>query len=79
MAIKKGTILVAKNRIRCHVPGFVFDPGTEFAYVGSYKGAYLVEKAVDGKVYPGDSHLPKYSGVGGCVLAVMPEDVDVKK
>ena len=79
MAYRKGTILVAKNRIRCHIPGFLFEPGTEFKYIGSYNGSYLVEKAVDGKVYPSDSHIPTITGTGGCVLAVMPCDVEKKK
>lgn len=77
MAYRKGTILVVKNRIRCNVPGFQFEPGTEFAYVGKYKGAYLVERAMNGKVY--NSDVPSYSGKGGCVLAVMPCDVEKKK
>lgn len=77
MAFKKGTILVAKNRIRCNVPGFQFEPGAEFAYVGSYKGAYLVERTMNGKVY--NSDVPSYSGKGGCVLAVMPCDVEPKE
>ena len=79
MAYRKGTILVAKNRIRCNVPGCVFDPGTEFYYIGAYKGSYLVEIAVDGKVYPGDSNVPSITGRGGCVFAVMPCDVEKKK
>lgn len=80
MALKKGTVLVAKNYIKCYVPGYQFEVGTEFVYVGSIKmpfEVYLVEISSNGKVYR--SHLPKYSGEGGCVLAVMPCDVEVKK
>lgn len=77
MDLKKGTILVAKNRIRCSVPSMQFEVGTEFSYICKYKGAYLVEKADTGKVYDGDSYVPNITGKGGCVLAVMPCDVEV--
>lgn len=76
MELKKGTILVAKNRIRFSVPSMQFEPGTEFSYICKYKGAYLVEKADKGKVYDGESYVPSITGKGGCVLAVMPCDVE---
>lgn len=82
MALEKGTVLVAKNNIRCTEPEYQFVTGTEFVYVGSIKmpfEVYIVEVAMDleGKVYK--SHLPKDSGERGYGILVMPEDVEVKK
>ena len=76
MAIKKGTVLVSKNYIRCNTLGLQFVVGTEFIYMGTYQGCYIVERSINGKAY--DIHLPRYSGDGGSVLLVKPCDVEVK-
>lgn len=76
MELKQGTILVAKNRIRCTVPSLQFEAGTQFSYICKYNGVYLVEKADNGKLYAGESYVPNITGKGGCVLAVMPCDVE---
>lgn len=79
MALKKGTVLVAKNYIKCYGIGRQFIVGTEFVYLFSYEGCYMVQRSCNGKVYNGDNELPKYSGEGGFILAVKPCDVEVKK
>lgn len=79
MALEHGTILVAKNNIHCCNIGRHFDVGTEFFYLFSYQGCYMVQTCANGKVYNCDNMLPKYSGDGGCLLAIKPCDVEVKK
>ena len=79
MALKKGTVLVAKNYIRCYIPSYQFEVGTEFVYLFSYQGCYIVQRSHNGKLYDGDNLLPDHSGEGGCLLAVKPCDVEVKK
>lgn len=79
MSLEYGTILVAKNYIRCHIPSFQFEVGTEFFYLFSYQGCYIVQRSHDGKLYDGDNLLPDHSGEGGCLLAIKPCDVEVKK
>jgi len=80
MALEKGTVLVAKNPIKC--VEFEYGVGTALVYVGSIKipfEVYIVEVAMDldGKMYK--SHLPNDSGEGGYGILVMPDDVEVKK
>ena len=72
MSLEYGTILVAKNYIRCHIPSFQFEVGTEFFYLFSYQGCYIVQRSHDGKLYDGDNLLPEHSGEGGCLLAIKP-------
>lgn len=79
MALEKGTVLVAKNYINCYVPSFQFEVGTEFVYLFSYQGCYIVQRSHNGKVYDSGNLLPEHSGEGGCLLAVKPCDVEVKK
>jgi hypothetical protein len=79
MALEKGTILVAKNYIKCYVPSFQFEVGTEFVYLFSYQGCYMVQRSHNGKVYDSGNLLPEHRGEGGCLLAVKPCDVEVKK
>lgn len=79
MALEKGTVLVAKNYIKCYVPSFQFEVGTEFVYLFSYQGCYMVQRSCNGKVYASGNLLPKHGGEGGCLLAVKPCDVKVKK
>ena len=77
MELKKGTILVAKNYIKCYVPSFQFEVGTEFVYLFSYQGCYMVQRSHNRKLNDGDNLLPEHSGEGGCLLAVKPCDVEV--
>lgn len=77
MDLKKGTILVAKNYINCYGIGRQFEVGTEFVYLFSYEGCYMVQRSMNGKVYDSSNELPKYSGEGGLILAVKPCDVEV--
>ena len=79
MALEKGTVLVAKNYIKCYVPSVQYEVGTEFVYLFSYQGCYMVQRSHNGKVYDSGNLLPKYSGEGGCLIAVKPEDVEVKE
>lgn len=79
MALAKGTVLVAKNYIKCYIPSYQYEVGTEFVYLFSYQGCYIVQCSHNGKVYAGDNLLPEHSGEGGCLLAVKPCDVEVKK
>lgn len=79
MALKKGTILVAKNYIKCYIPSYQYVVGTEFVYLFSYQGCYIVQTCSNGKVYNRDNLLPKYCGEAGCLLAVKPCDVEIKK
>lgn len=79
MALEKGTVLVAKNYIKCYVPSFQFEVGTEFVYLFSYNGCYMVQRSCNGKVYDSGNLLPEHSGEAGCLLAVKPCDVEVKK
>ena len=79
MAIEYGTILVAKNYIKCYGIGRQFEVGTEFFYLFSYQGCYIVQRSMNGKVYDGDKELPQHSGEGGILLAVKPCDVEVQK
>lgn len=79
MALEKGTVLVAKNYIKCYVPSYQFEVGTEFVYLFSYQGCYMVQRSCNGKVYDSGNLLPEHSGEAGCLLAVKPCDVEVKK
>lgn len=79
MALKKGTVLVAKNYIKCYGIGRQFEVGTEFVYLFSYEGCYMVQRSTNGKVYDSGNELPQYSGEGGLILAVKPCDVEVSK
>lgn len=79
MALKKGTVLVAKNYIKCYGIGRQYEVGTEFVYLFSYEGCYMVQRSMNGKVYADDNELPQYSGEGGFILAVKPCDVEVSK
>jgi hypothetical protein len=79
MALEKGTVLVAKNYIKCYVPSYQFEVGTEFVYLFSYQGCYMVQRSCNGKVYDSGNLMPEHSGEAGCLLAVKPCDVEVKK
>ncbi len=70
--MKRGTILVTTNYIRCNMLGLLVDAGTELKYVSMYKGKYIVE-------FTDESYMPDNNGYADALMIVNPWDVKINK
>ena len=69
--LKRGTLLVTTNYIRCNMLGFLVDAGRELKYVSMYKGKYIVE-------FADKNYIPDYNGYVDALMIVNPWDVKIK-